>query len=72
MEKERMMSLNTRPLAWELRDQEAWNTAAAELEAEGYNREHDSYWPAVFVKDAHESLVLVRGLGVLNWHPRER
>jgi len=65
------MNILNSPKPWEERDKEAWEAAAAALEADGYMRRHDSYWPAIFHKDNTE-MVLVRDLGMLNWHPRER
>ena len=65
------MNITNSPKSWESRDRESWDNAAASLEADGYTRRHDSYWPAVFVKGGSEQ-VLVRDLGCLNWHPRER
>ena len=66
------MSIERRPKPWEQRDKESWEAAAAELDAQGYERVKDSYWPAMFVKDDCPNLVLVRDLGWLNWHPKER
>lgn len=66
-----MDSINRQPRTWVERDKEAWEKAARNLEAQGYTRRDDSYWPAVFVKDDSEK-VLVRDLGMLNWFPRDR
>lgn len=49
----------------------AWEKAAQALEADGYTRRDDPYYPAVFVKDGAPDMVLTRPLGVLNWTPRE-
>ena len=54
---------------WALQTEEAWNEAAYQLEQDGYTRQPDDYYPAVFVK-GDEKLVLVRDLGFLNWHTR--
>ncbi len=54
---------------WERLDAKAWNTAAAKLEAEGYTRRTDGYYPAVFCKDGEE-VVLTRPLATHNWQPR--
>jgi len=56
---------------WYQKDLEAWNTAAANLEANGYESQRDDYYPAVFYRQKDEmTVVLVRSLGELNWHPR--
>jgi len=65
------MNIYNAAMSWDKRDKAAWETAAVKLEAEGFVRHKDSYWPAVFRRDDTE-LVLVRGLGSLNWYPRER
>jgi len=54
---------------WYSADEQAWNAAADKLEADGYTRRHDAYWPAVFVKGNDEQ-VLTRPLATLNWAPR--
>jgi len=56
---------------WEQLDREAWEAAAADLDAKSYRREADGYWPAVFTSADCPSLVLIRDLGRLNWHARE-
>ena len=56
---------------WMEEDRLAWEAAAAELEADGYSRQSDSYYPAMFHKDNAPIMVLHRHLGVLDWHPKE-
>ena len=56
---------------WMEEDRLAWEAAAADLEADGYTRQSDTYWPALFVRPFAPTMVLVRHLGVLNWHSRE-
>ena len=54
---------------WERDDEKAWNAAAAKLEADGYTRQSDAYYPAVFVKDG-DKVVLTRPLATHDWQPR--
>ena len=57
---------------WELKDAKAWADAAEALVADGYTqRGRVGMYPATFHKAGHPTLVLVRSLGVLNWHPTE-
>ena len=57
---------------WELKDARAWADAADALKADGYTqRGKVGMYPATFHKHGCPTLVLVRSLGVLNWHPRE-
>ena len=53
---------------WMSKDRQAWEAVAARLESEGYSREPDDYYPAIFCKDGEE-LALTRPLGTLNWIP---
>jgi len=57
---------------WERMYRETWDEAAAELEAQGYERHtDDTYFPVIFRKGDHE-VILSRHLGKMDWHPRER
>jgi hypothetical protein len=48
-----------------------WEVAAQALEAQGYERQADTWYPAVFVKAGEPSLVLVRNLGAIEWYTRQ-
>ena len=60
-----------RDAAWLEADACAWEVAAQELDAQGYERKADAWYPAVFVKDGAAALVLTRKLGRLVWTPQE-
>lgn len=57
--------------AWIAASDAAWEKAAQTLEADGYTRRDDAYYPAVFVKDGAPDLVLTCSLGSILWGPRE-
>jgi len=54
---------------WEERDKAAWNLASRLLVSRGYTRQASRQYVTIFVKD-DKKMILVRQLGVLNWHPR--
>ena len=54
---------------WIEKDREAWEKAASELEAKGYERIADAWTDAFFRKHGTPDLRLVRSLGKLDWRP---
>lgn len=57
---------------WAGMDRKAWEDAASKLQADGWTQ-HDSnrpHVPPTFSKDG-ETVILIRSLGALDWHPRE-
>lgn len=61
----------TIPPDWQDRDAEAWQQAAARLEADGWTREDhpEKFIKTSFVKDGRR-VHLARFLGSLDWQPR--
>lgn len=51
---------------------DTWWEAAVELEVDGYKQTGAKTRLPVFKKKGHADLILVRDLGKLNWHSRER
>jgi hypothetical protein len=64
------MKKKTEKDTWYEDDEKAWNAAAKALRDDGWTQKPHQYRNATFHKN-NKVVVLVRTLGVLNWHPTE-
>lgn len=64
--------MNASDAQWYADSDKEWELQAQLLEVNGYTRQADRWYPAVFVKPNSVDLVLVRDFGRLNWHPVKR